>query len=83
MSDGLRGPGDDFYCWKFRVWYNLDDCIFRHSFRTTPECAACEQGASNARLTRRRLEPPKWVRILSVGSHTPPRDRHRVEAAHR
>jgi len=83
VQNGHRGPGDDFFCWKFRVWYNLEDCVFRHTYRTTPECAACGQGASNTRLVRHKPEPPRWVRILSVDESVRPRERRRMEAAHR
>ncbi len=61
-----RAPRDDFFCWKFRVWYNLDDCVFRHVHRTTHDCADCEQGAGNVRLVSRTPDAPRWVRLLSV-----------------
>jgi len=46
-AKGQREPGDDFYCFKYQVWYRLDDCCFRHFYRTTPGCADCAQGEMN------------------------------------
>ncbi len=63
MDTGPRGPRDDFFCWKFRVWYNLRDCTFRHYYATHPECADCDQGASNLRLLKRVPEKPRWMEI--------------------
>ena len=66
MDSGPRSPRDDFFCWKFRVWYNLRDCSFRHGWRTHPECANCPQGAANLRLLGRIPEPPRWAEVLTM-----------------
>ena len=42
-----RGPGDDFFCLRFGVWYSSFDCAFRTKYDTCPGCAACEQGRFN------------------------------------
>lgn len=65
MSRGFRGPRDDFFCWKFRVWYNLGDCVFRHHFQTNRHCAECEQGASNLEMLGTQPKKPRWSEILN------------------
>jgi hypothetical protein len=59
-----RLPGDDFYCFKYQVWYRTEDCTFRHHFRTFAGCADCRQGAFN--LLRRGGRPVKarWTELL-------------------
>ncbi len=66
MQGGPRGPRDDFYCWKFRVWYVLADCAFRHHWQTTPDCADCSQGAANLRLLGAPPMRPRWAALLTV-----------------
>lgn len=56
-----RGPRDDFFCWKFEIWYPSEDCIFRHTRRTYAACAGCFQGRMNARHAERGLDPPVIV----------------------
>jgi hypothetical protein len=68
VDRGPRSPRDDFFCWKYRVWYNLDDCVFRHAWKTTKACADCEQGASNLRLVGRVPSKPRWAGVVSLGS---------------
>lgn len=60
-----RGPRDDFFCWKYRTWYNLRDCVFRHAWRTTEGCATCEQGAANLRLLGKVPPRPRWASVLT------------------
>ncbi len=80
MDGGPRGPRDDFFCWKFRVWYNLRDCVYRHAFKTHPECAECGQGELNLKLLGRVPAPPRWAEIARVDAD---RDaRSEVLAAH-
>lgn len=67
MDSGPRGPHDDFFCWKFHVWYALRDCVFRHHYRTHPECADCEQGAANQRLLPRIPSKPRWMELPQLG----------------
>ena len=54
-----RLPGDDFYCFKYQVWYRADDCAFRHHYQTFAGCVECRQGAFNL---ERRSAPPARVR---------------------
>ena len=67
MDGGARGPHDDFFCWRYRVWYRLGDCVFRHAFRTTAVCACCEQGGANLRVFGRVPPRPHWAEIPSIG----------------
>lgn len=71
MDGGARGPHDDFFCWKFRVWYVARDCVFRHAYRTHPDCAECGQGAANLRLLGGPPPPPRWARILRCEADAP------------
>lgn len=57
-ADAQRGPHDDFYCWKYQVWYPSRACIFRHSRRTYPACSDCFQGRLNLRHAERGLPVP-------------------------
>ena len=71
---GPRAHSDDFFCWKYRVWYNLEDCVFRHAWKTTKACADCEQGAGNLRLLGRIPDKPRWAAVLSLGGEGGARD---------
>ena len=53
-----RGPLDDFFCWKFQIWYPSEDCVYRHRNRTYHECAGCFQGRMNLRHLEKGLNPP-------------------------
>jgi hypothetical protein len=60
----MRGklPGDDFYCWRFQVWYRSLDCATRTAYHTAPGCRDCSQGDHNLALWRtevRRIRPPR------------------------
>jgi hypothetical protein len=61
MDAGPRGSRDDFFCWRFRVWYNLRDCNFRHHFQTHALCADCEQGAANLEASPGVPQKPRWM----------------------
>lgn len=65
MDGGLRGPGDDFFCWKYRIWYSMRDCVFRHAWRTFSECAQCGQGAANLKLLGKTPPKPRWAEVLT------------------
>lgn len=52
MRRHLKLPGDDFYCWRFQVWYDSLDCAVRTLHRTAPGCRDCEQGLRNLALNR-------------------------------
>jgi hypothetical protein len=68
VDRGPRAPHDDFFCWKYRVWYNLEDCVFRHAWKTTKTCADCAQGAGNLRVLGRVPNKPRWAAVLSLGA---------------
>jgi hypothetical protein len=60
-----RGPGDDFYCLRYRVWYASLDCAYRTRFRTAAGCLDCEQGRFNlarhaADVTRLGTNVLRW-----------------------
>ena len=42
-----RGPGDDFFCLRFGVWYASLDCAIRSRYRTCAGCYDCDQGRFN------------------------------------
>jgi len=73
VTAGPRGPRDDFFCWKFGVWYNMQDCVRRHAWRTTAECAECSQGCGNLRLLGTVPPKPRWAEILSMAVGEPER----------
>ena len=60
VSRNFRTPGDDFYCWRFAVWYDSLDCAIRTRFRTAPGCRDCAQGRENL---RQRLTDVSGLRI--------------------
>ena len=50
-------PADaDFYCWRFKIWYNTLDCAYRTRYRTFDGCSRCAQGDFN--LSARRKDLP-------------------------
>ena len=64
MAGGFRFPEDDFYCWRYQVWYNSLDCAMRTAFRTAPGCRDCPQGDRNLALRRAdvsKLHPPRTI----------------------
>lgn len=65
MSDtrGQRQPGDDFYCFKYQVWYSLIDCAFRHYYRTCEGCAECAQGAMNLTQLPACPQKPRYTEL--------------------
>jgi hypothetical protein len=69
-SEG-RGPRDDFYCWKYRIWYASEDCIYRHANRTYVGCVGCFQGRMNLRHVERGLTPPIIIPAVSRDARAP------------
>jgi hypothetical protein len=63
MAQPPRLPGDDFFCWKFQMWYRLKDCLVRHAYETTHECAECDQGAANLEISGPPQSLPRWTRL--------------------
>lgn len=61
MAPDYRGPRDDFFCWRFQIWYPSEDCVYRHSNRTHRECAGCFQGRLNLRHIEKGDKPPVFV----------------------
>lgn len=61
-----RTADDDFYCWKYRIWYNRRACIHRHYWQTTSACADCPQGASHLRLLETPPKRARWCEILTA-----------------
>jgi len=57
MAD-TKGPRDDFYCWRFEIWYPSEDCAYRHSNQSYPACAGCFQGRMNLRYRAKGLPAP-------------------------
>ena len=53
-TEGTKGPHDDFFCHKYRVWYRLDDCVFRGLNKTYQGCVSCFQGQLNIRNNQKR-----------------------------
>jgi hypothetical protein len=47
-----RGPRDDFFCVRFRVWYPSFDCAIRTQYRTYHGCVECDQGRFNLKRHR-------------------------------
>lgn len=49
-------PADaDFYCWRFKIWYNTLDCAYRTRYRSFDGCSHCTQGDFNLASRRRDL----------------------------
>jgi len=47
MHCSHRGPGDDFFCRRYGVWYASLNCAIRSRFRTCAGCFDCDQGRFN------------------------------------
>jgi hypothetical protein len=61
-----RGPDDDFFCLRFRVWYPSLDCAIRTKFRTSPGCLDCDQGRFNLRRHDEALDGGRGARIARL-----------------
>jgi len=66
-AEGTKGPHDDFFCHKYRVWYRLDDCVYRGLNKTFQGCVSCFQGHINIRTHQKR------ERGIPAGDTTPGR----------
>ena len=55
---GTRTPQDDFFCHKYRVWYRVEDCVYRGRNKTFAGCVDCFQGRLNIRSVERGIKPP-------------------------
>jgi len=56
MRCSYRGPGDDFFCLRYGVWYASFECAVRTRFRTCHGCLECDQGRFNLRRHEQHLE---------------------------
>jgi len=61
VPQGTRGPDDDFFCHKYQVWYQVDDCVYRGQNQTFPGCANCFQGHLNIRSVEKGIRPPAFL----------------------
>jgi hypothetical protein len=61
IPQGTRTEGDDFYCHKYRIWYKVEDCVYRGRNRTFSGCVDCLQGYLNIRSVERGLRPPAFL----------------------
>jgi len=39
LKCSYRPPDADFYCWRFKIWYNTLDCAFRTRHQTFEGCS--------------------------------------------
>ena len=60
MRCTYKFPSDDFYCWRYQVWYNSYDCAYRTKFQTSPGCRDCAQGDGNLKRHQARLSNVRW-----------------------
>jgi len=63
ISQGTRGPGDDFFCQKYQVWYRIRDCVYRGRNRTFAGCENCFQGFLNIRSVESGRKPPVFAAL--------------------
>lgn len=56
-----KSPGDDFYCWKFQIWYPSIDCAYRVQNRTCSPCSNCAQGRRNLERRAEDLSRRRWI----------------------
>ncbi len=61
LKCSYRPPDADFYCWRFKVWYNTLDCAFRTKHHTYPGCTRCSQGDFNLRERARDLKLTRYL----------------------
>lgn len=55
-----KAPEDDFFCWKFQLWYPMIDCAYRNFYRTCTPCANCAQGHRNLERRAVDLAQRRW-----------------------
>lgn len=61
LKCSYRPPGADFYCWRFKIWYNSLDCAYRTRHRTFEGCACCAQGDFNLKARRKDLDGARYL----------------------
>ncbi len=61
LKCSYRPPDADFYCWRFKVWYNSLDCAYRTKHSSFEGCAYCSQGDFNLRERARHLKVTRYL----------------------
>lgn len=61
LKCSFRPVDADFYCWRFKLWYNSLDCAFRTRHRTFDGCAGCNQGGFNLKSRARDLRALRYL----------------------
>jgi len=61
LKCSYRPPDADFYCWRFKLWYNTLDCAFRTRHRSFDGCARCTQGDFNLKARARDLQLTRYL----------------------
>jgi hypothetical protein len=56
-----KAPDDDFFCWKFQLWYPSIDCAYRVQHQTCEPCSDCAQGRRNLELRAPDLSRRRWI----------------------
>lgn len=61
MRCTYRGAEDDFFCWKFQLWYPSLDCAYRVRHRTCAPCSDCAQGRRNLERRSEDLDRRRFI----------------------
>jgi hypothetical protein len=61
LKCSYRPPDADFYCWRFKIWYNTLDCAYRTRHRSYEGCTQCAQGDLNLRDRARDLAATRYL----------------------
>lgn len=61
MRCTYKAPEDDFFCWKFQLWYPSIDCAYRVKHATCTPCANCAQGRRNLERRAEDLAQRRWI----------------------
>ena len=61
LKCSYRPPDADFYCWRFKLWYNSLDCAFRTKHRSFEGCTRCNQGDFNLKARARDLQALRYL----------------------
>jgi len=61
LKCSFRPPDADFYCWRFKLWYNTLDCAFRTRHHTFEGCEGCNQGSFNLKSRARDLQSLRYL----------------------
>ncbi len=61
LKCSYRPQDADFYCWRFKIWYNTLDCAFRTRHHTYEGCSRCSQGDFNLKMRARDLQSSRYL----------------------